>query len=388
MIEAYTLHTSKIDQPSLAVAEIRRQLAEITLRRNAVGILVCHYDYVEDGIVSALKQVLPFPIAGITTFYQATPLTSGLFELTITVLTSDDVRFALACSASEQASLPPRERIEAVYRSAFDRHKEPPALILSFISANRPITGDAYVRYLDEASGGVPNFGVVNSGEDESGANIFVIHEGDAFSDCFVMLLLIGDLEARMYVNGLPEQRLLALSMTVTASIGTTVSQLNGQPAGQYLRKNGLDLGDMRDEIVTSLPFYCRRPGDETFVGRLLCAIDSNDALEFMAEVPEGSLLRIGLVTAEDIRQESRSLMQLAVDENPRASLFLAASCVGRFITLGFDTSSELDHALGLIEPGDGFLASYVGGEICAIYQDGRWLNRYHNNSFIVLALH
>lgn len=386
MIHPYILHTSEVDIPGVAVNDILEQFSKCSLSKNTVGILVCHYDFVENGIVSALQEVLPFPLVGITTFYQKTPPASGLFELTITVLSSDDVRFSLArCfpSDKEQAAA----RIGDAYQAAFDQYGEEPSLVLSFLSANRPISGDEYLRSLDCVSGGVPSFGVVNSGEDESGANIYVICEGEAFLEGAVMLLLIGEIKARMYTNDKPEDRLLAISTTVTKGEGVIVRELNGEPAVTYLKKNGIALDDTDAGIISSIPFYCRISKEDVLLSRTLKSVAPDGSLEFMAEIPEGALLRVGTVTSDDILEESRSVMQRAVQENPEAVLFLIGSCVGRFITLGLETTAEMDYALAVVPEGRNYMASYVGGEICPVYKDGRLVNRYHNNSFIILAL-
>lgn len=385
MLQSYTLSTAEIDYVEEAVKDIQTQLARLTLCKNTVGILVCHYDFVECGVVPALKDALPFPLVGITTFYQHTPRGKGLFELTVTVLTSDTVCFALACGTQAETSDAACREVRSAYRRAYQVHARPPALILSFLSANRPVSGDQYLRQLDEASGGVPSFGMVNSGEDETGANIYVICDGQAFSSGVAMLLLIGEVAWRTYINDTPESHLLAVSSTATATEGALVKEINGQPAAAYLQKQGVSLQDIAAGDISTLSFYFRAPRDEAFVGRTLKTVTPQGALEFMGDIREGSLLRVGIASSKDLLQESYAVTQKAVREAPDAAIFLIASCVGRFITLGLDTTAEMDHALQVF--GGNYLACYVGGEICPLYSGGTMVNRYHNNSFIVLAL-
>ena len=73
MICAYTLSTSEVDLSQAAVDEILQQLAGIALCRNSIGILACHYAHVEYGVIAALKEALPFPLVGITTFTRQRP---------------------------------------------------------------------------------------------------------------------------------------------------------------------------------------------------------------------------------------------------------------------------------------------------------------------------
>lgn len=385
MIKTYSVYTSEVDAPKIAVEDIQNQIDILPLCRNSVGIVACHYDFVENGILSALQKKLPFPLIGITTFYQATANTSGLFELTITVLTSDDVHFLLAYSAADQENSP-RERIERVYSKNMENSGESPALILNFLSANRPLSGDEYLRLLDDVAGGIPAFGMVNSGEDDSGVNIYVFCCDEVFSEGFAMLFLTGDVSFKTYATTAYEERLLGVSTTVTKADETTVEELNGLPAMTYLKRNGVALDEAFGDIVTPIPFYCRFPGDEVLIGRALKSF-GGEKLEFMAEFPEGSLMRIGTMTAKDILDESRSLIRQAVEENPNAELFLIGSCVGRYIILGLETTSEMDCVTSEIPEATNYLACYVGGEICPVKQDGALINRFHNNSLIVCVI-
>ncbi len=386
MIHTHILHTSEVDRCDAAIADISTQLAAVSLRQNAVGIVVCHHDFVENGIVAALAEMLPFPVIGITTFYQKTPVASGLFQLTITVLTSDEVRFTMASSDSSEGDILAPSRVKNAYAGVYAGGGAPPRLILSFLSANRPVTGDEYLRLLDVESGGVPSFGFVNSGEEDHGSDIYVICGSQVFSNGFALLALDGIFDMETFIGVAPEERLLAVSPEVTAAEGCTVMELNGQPAAVYLKKNGVDLGG-GDEAFMAVPFQCRIPGEDRLVGRTLATIRPDGALVFLGEVPVGALLRIDTVTADGILEESHKVLLAAEQARPDASVFMIGSCVGRFITLGLDTTAELDYAAEALTKGRQFLACYVGGEICPITADGFPINRYHNNSFIVLAL-
>lgn len=386
MIQSYTVYTSEVDVPKIAVEDIQRQLSQIPLCENTVGIVVCHYDHVESGVMAAIQEALPFPLVGCTTFYKATPVVSGLFELTITILTSDDVRFAQS-SSGEWAESPAQEKIRKTYENAYQQYGEKPALILSFISANRPVSGDEYLHVLDDASGGVPTFGAVDSGEDESGMNTYIIGGGKSLHDGLAVLLIIGDIRARMYVSTPKEGSLLSFSATVTSAQGVMVKEINHQPAAAYLKKHGVDLSQANETILTSMPFYYHVSGSDQYVSRLIQSVMPDGALVFMAEIPEGALLRIGTLTAGDILQESRKVITHAVARNQDASLLLVASCVGRFITLSLDTTSEMDDVVGRIPQGIPYMACYAGGEICPVEKNSGLVNCYHNNTLAVLAL-
>lgn len=387
MIETYTLYTSEIDSPSEALQELQHQLSQLNLRSNTVGIVVCHYDSIEYDVIATLQENLPFPLIGCTTFYKATPEISGLFELTITVLTSNTVEFSLAFSDESDDHGSAEEKITATYQQALGQFHDTPSLILSFISANRPISGDEYLRILDDASGKVPSFGLVDSGEDESGANTYIICKDKVFTNGVALLVLVGEVNISTYVTSPTAERLLSISAVVTSSEGTLVKEINNQTALSYLQKNDFDLDIAENMIITSVPVYFHSSENDAYVCRLIKSVYENGTIEFLAEVPQGSLLRIGTISSEEIQEESKAVTSLAVAENPHASLLLAASCVGRFITLGIDITSEMEQIASCIPHSMNFLACYVGGEICPIVKSGMLTNTYHNNSLVILAL-
>lgn len=385
MIKTHFLYTSEVDDVDFAVSEIRRQLAELPLLKNSVGIVTCHYDYVNDGIIAAVADLLDFPLIGITTFYQTTAEMSGLFGLNITVLTSDDVRFALAHDNGVDDT--PERRVANAYNTALTSYNEAPSMIMSFLSLNCPISGDEYLRCLDVLSGGVPSFGAVTTGDDESGENIFLICGDEIYTQGFALLMMIGEVNAKYYFGHFLDSSLLAMSATVTQSEGGALKKLNGQPAVEFLRKNGVLLNDENRDTVSTIPYLVRIPNDSQMIARTLARFDAEGTMHFMGDVPENSLFKIGTVSTEDILKVSRSITKQAVRENPDAALLMLFSCVGRYVTLGLDSTAEMDYVQQAIPENMNFLASYCAGEICPVLNDGVYENRYHNSSVVVCVL-
>lgn len=386
MIKAYTLHTTEIDDLAAAQSDIAAQLGSLPLLQHSVGILVCHYDYVSGGIAEAVCQSLPFPSVGITTFYQAATGASGLFGLTITVLTSSSVRFAVACSQPNDESLPAPTAVKSTYQAAYNTYGEKPSLIFSFLSVNRPISGDEYLCLLDEYSGGVPQFGAVTTGDDEVGTNVYVFCNGVASYWGCAVLLFIGPVDAGFYFGNYKEDKLLEMTATVTAAEGERVLQLNGQPAVSYLRKSGFVLDDAERDRISNIPLLFKAPGSGALIARTLAGFDGDGAIKCLGEIPAGSLLRVGTVSMEDTLDTSLETMRRAVDENPNAAAFFIFSCVGRYITLGMDPTSEMESVTREIPAQSCYMACYAGGEICPT-GPGTGKNCYHNASFVVCAL-
>lgn len=386
MLKSYALCTSEADVPQIAVQEILAQLSEISLLENSVGVVSCHYDFINNGILSALTDVLPFRLIGITTFYQTTQRTSGLFELSITVLTGDDVSFALGYCGDEKSG-EPAERVRAAYAAARGTGAENPALIFSYLSLNRNGTGDGYLRALDAVSGGTPCFGAVTTGDDESLQNLYVVCGGEVLSEGFAMLLITGNVEAEFAVGHFADEKLLEMAYTVTESDADVVRRLNDQVAIDYLKRNGIEFDYSDMDAVSTVPYLIRRPGEDVYIARALRKYAKSGEMEFMGEVPQGSILRAGTVTTEDILLVSRDTAESVTARCGDAAALFMYSCVGRFIALGLDTTAELDHVSAAMPEGVNYSACYAAGEICPIRKDGRLVNTYHNSSFVVCAI-
>jgi hypothetical protein len=66
----------------------------------------------------------------------------------------------------------------------------------------------------------------------------------------------------------------------------------------------------------------------------------------------------------------------------------LIFSCVGRYFSLLYDHSAEMEMVVSAIEGRNvPYLMAYCGGEACPVYSDtGKLSNRAHSNTFIVCA--
>lgn len=387
MLQSYSLHTSEIDDVDAALQDINTQISAFPLLKNSVGIVACHYDFISGGVLKALEESLPFPLIGITTFYQRTAQVSGLFELTITVLTSDDVCFAVANCTPENSAGTPAEKVQSTYEKAFAIHGQKPSAIFSFLTINRPVTGDEYLRLLDQASGGVPSFGGITTGDDDTGSNIFVVCQGTVLEEGFAILLLVGNVEANFYYGNCKTENLLQMTATVTKATENALEELNGQPAAAYLYKHGFELDEESRDRISVIPYLYKMPDDDAIIARTMCGFTPGGELRFLGEIPENALFRIGTNSMKDVLDTTQKTIETAVQENGDAALMLLFSCIGRYITLGMDPTSEMERVAQCVPAGLPYLACYVGGEICPTGTPGAFENHYHNASFIICTL-
>ena len=98
MIDMYVARTSEIDEIEAAIDEIKEQIDLSALKKNSGGIIFCHIDFVESGVVMELCNILPFDVIGMTSMVGASCDSYGLYDLTLTILTSDEVEFKAGMS--------------------------------------------------------------------------------------------------------------------------------------------------------------------------------------------------------------------------------------------------------------------------------------------------
>ena len=89
-----SVYTYEIDDPGVALEEIKEQIGEkLTLLENTVGIVMCHPEFIMSGVFRHISENLPFDLVGATSSVQSVNGEAGELILTIFIMTSDDVRF-------------------------------------------------------------------------------------------------------------------------------------------------------------------------------------------------------------------------------------------------------------------------------------------------------
>jgi hypothetical protein len=378
MIKARIGRTGEIDDGEAAVSEVLAQL-DIAhgLLKNSVGILTCHLEFMETGIVETLCGRLPFDVVGINTLSTATPGEGGPMLLAVTVLTSDDVFFSAGLSGALS-----REEDGAI-RELFDKTAaalpEKPSLILTFSSLLADIGGgDWVVGELDRVSGGLPNFGTLAIDYTTRVRDPRIVFNGGTWNDRLAVILLCGNCKPRFSVTAISEDRLLKQRAVVTRSAGNIVMEINGIPAGAYFESLGL-AREGRIGNINLIPLIIDFNDDAKPVARTIHAQTPEGYLVCGGAVPEGCSVTVGSIDGEDVTRTASGVIGALGAEGRGCMLFF--SCAVRNFALGLDAAAEF-RAVGEILKDDPYMFAYSGGEICPVMTgDGKLKNRFHNVS-------
>jgi hypothetical protein len=375
------------DDVDVAVAEITGQLAGKTLLRHSVGIIACFADFISSGVIAALAEALPFPIAGTTTLAAATNGFQGEIVLILTVLTSNDVEFITGVTG------PIKEEDETLLKAAWEKavagRTEKPGLMLSFAPLVQNVSGDFYVDAWSRIAGNVPNFGTLSVDHNHDYHEAQTILGKEAFLDRYVFILFYGKVEPEFFIGGISEEKAFREKGVVTSSLGNLLNGVNGVSVADYLASLGFE----KDENgvlkgLNSFPFILNYNDGTPPVIRVIFAITPDGSAVCGGKIPIGASLTVGVINAEEVLATSSILLQKAKEKAQKeGKSLLIFSCAGRYFAQGFNTTAEMDKAREILADTP-FHLSYSGTELCPVTGKDRVIaNRSHNDTIVVCVL-
>ncbi|MDR1914985.1 MAG: FIST C-terminal domain-containing protein [Synergistaceae bacterium] len=405
MLKSTTVITEELDDIDAGTSELaEKTLKNLHMRSNGFALLLCDSDVDHEIFAHTLHQKLGVPIVG----FSSTAMISGERGLTdmsaiLTTVTSDDVFFSVATSEP----LTPENvasQIERTYKKALETLKGEPSLVMAFPPYILGIMLDVYPREFDRVSGGLPIFGGLPAHDETNGRS--AVYCGDTASgERLTVLLMSGAVRPVMTVKNHIGALLSGLKRTVTSSNDNVIHRVGNETFVEFIEEFGLDAAKLAnpDEKTTSFttyPLLVEKPGianpDGVPIVRTLHGVDlKSGSGTAIGEVPEGSVLSIGVLQANDIETSTQNSTQDLLEkmkqneaEGYKYSMVFAVSCVARYYVMASKNTLEADSLKSGL-PRDLSLSGYYSfGEICPTsIKSGRALNAAHNESLVLLAV-
>jgi hypothetical protein len=386
MFKVFSISTTEIDDIDVAISELEQGIARNGLQKNSAGLVTCHADYLEEGVISAISKRFSFPIVGITVKTSANLAELSEFMLTLTVFTSDTAEFAAALSAPVNGDS--SENIKNTYLSAANGRK--PALALIFPGLLTPVSGDFYINALAEVAADVPIFGALSVDHTADYSKSRVIYGGESFTDCTAFLLMFGEeIKPKFFLGTLPVNIINRDKAEVTSADGSLLKTINNISARDYfasvgITQNadgtlvGLNMCTLSVDIGDGTPNFIRAVFSTTPEGYIVCG----------GNIPVGAKISIAYIEAHDIIESDKDLIDKKFSSVAGSQFVLIFSCIGRFFLLGYDSNAEMEMIRDSDPKDIPFSMTYAGGEICPVQnRDGKLINRAHNHTIIGLAL-
>jgi hypothetical protein len=380
----YTARTSEIDEVSEAVNEIKRQIDFSALKKNSGGIIFCHIEFIESGVVAALCEEMPFSVIGMTSMVGADGHGYGLYDLTLTVLTSDDVTFEAGMTNSINPDNYAAE-VENLYNSVRNRTAGDPAMIFTFMPYMRNVSGYEVVAAMDKACHGIPLWGSITNNIDFNYETVQTICNGKCLPAGVAMMFVNGPVNPRFIVSSIPERKISNNRAIITKSEGAVLREVNDTPILDYLKNVGLVI---TKENITTTPLMVYYGNATLPVALGFYTLFDDGSVLTGGEMPQGTSFAVGSIDADGIFESAKDGLNKVLDCKDRQATLLLP-CVTRYIMLAPDQESELRLIEEKLKPGGNpFMMGYSGGEICPMPgQDGKFNNRFHNYTFCACVL-
>lgn len=387
MIKSFTIYTQEVDDVDAAIEEIQSQLeGENRYLKNTVGIVSCYSEFVDTGVWKALCEKLPFDCVGTTTIANGVRDDIGEMLLTIMVLTSDDVDFAIGLSdpITEETAVP----LEKMYVETAEKLGNKPDLMMSFCPLLNNFGSDFYVDSMTKISGNVPNFGTLAVDHHQDYRDSSVLLNGMHYKNRFAILLMSGDIHPKFFVGNISNEKLFAERGIVTDTQVNQLKCVNDKPVIQFLESLGLKKDESGNIVgINSFPIILDYNDGTTPISRAMFAITPEGYAVCGGNIQVGASLSIGVFDPDEIVHTTKKTIMETLNDGGYQTI-LMYSCIGRFFAQGYDPLAELQTVEDALADTDiAYMMAYSGGELSPVYdRDGAVYNRNHNNTFIVCA--
>ena len=381
MIEMRNACTFEVDDPEAAVDEILVQLGEIPT--NSVGILTCHSEYIDTGVVEELCKHLPFNVLGCTALSSATEGEHGEEILSLAVLSGNDVEFSAVSSAPLEGADPVemKDTIAQAYDQARKKLKGEPVLVFALLPILTEFGGAQILWALDLVAGGVPIYGGLSNDQTLTFERSRVIWNGSSHKSVATLLLMRGNVSPKFYVTSIPEKNIQKQKAIITDADGYLLKKVNGVSLLEYLASFGLAT-EQGIESMSSLPLLVDYGGGTKPVALGMYKMTSEGYIVCGGEMPVGATLTIGSIDYDGIISTARTTLENVLQENSDIRGMLMFPCLSRGHMISPNSRDEALQVMRMVGR-TSYLFSYSGGEICPVYgEDGKIYNRFHNYTF------
>ncbi|MDR2356389.1 MAG: FIST C-terminal domain-containing protein [Clostridiales Family XIII bacterium] len=386
MIKLIIASTSEIDDVDAAMNEIRAQIdAGGGLLTHSVGIVACYYEFVETGVVNALCEALPFDVIGCTVLGSAVNGRYGLEQLSLSVLTSDDVRFATAFSETitkEDVDTP----LVRAYAEARGKLRADPSFIFAFAPIMTDVSGDNMLRRLDAVGGGIPVFGTLSNDTSLTYENSMIFRNGEADRNKAALLLFEGAVNPRFFTTAISEKNIQQQTAIVTDAEGSLLKTVDNIPCLTYLASLGVETNGLA--AVTTLPFLIDY-GDGTKPTAFSMYAFTDEGIFCGGNIPVGAKIAIADVDYNSVMETAQTTVSqaLAEAEENGCDFIFAIPCFTRGLVISPNSEEEMKKTAEMIGEAFPFMLLYSGGEMCPVYDENRRIvNRFHNLTYTLVV--
>jgi hypothetical protein len=384
MIKMYTARTAEVDDFDVAIADIKAQIDFSALKKYSGGIILSCMDFFESGMVEALCKILPFDVIGMTSMANACNKGHGFYDLSLTVLTSDEVKFSAGMVSDINASNH-GEKISTLYNDIRKKTEDDPSLIITFFPYLKELAACSMVASADKAVKGVPVWGSLASSINFTTDDVGVMCNGTLKKDGLAMLFINGLIQPRFILANLPEYNISSVRGIVTKSDGANLIEVNDIPVLEYFKQLGIELVA---ENIRATPLIVYEKNNTQPKALAFYTLEEDGSVMMGGEVPVGASITVGGIDSGTIIDSCKEGLAELLECEGRAAAFIIP-CVSRGVMLVPDQEGEIRLVYETLKDFDlPFVMGYAGGEISPMYDiNGNIKNHFHNYTFCACVL-
>jgi hypothetical protein len=384
MIKMLTAYTEEIDDSEAAISELLDQLdLDHRLLTNSVGIIHCFSDFLEGEFLQSLSGALPFDLVGCTTLSVSAPGFMGQMALTLTVLTSDDIRFITGVSdvITDDMSGP----VTALYDRLISGLPQKPAMLMPFIPFMLTIGGDEFIEKIDALSGGIPAFGTLSISNETDYSKIYTIYNDGIYETSLVLLAILGDVNPVFLSASVPEGNILKQKAIVTSANRNVLETVNNMPTVDYLESIGLAKDGDWSGLVSMPLIVSLEDGSQLIRACVMFTEDRGAVL--CGAIPVNATLALSTMGLDDVVRSTSDKIAEAMEAADGRNIMIY-SCAGRRWAMGVNGMAEHEAVAKRTKDASPYFFAYSGGEIFPErFADGRIVNHLQNDSIIMCVL-
>jgi hypothetical protein len=380
----FSVFTNEVDDIDLAVKEITEQLKDKKLLKNTIGIIACYFEFIENGTIEALCKELPFELIGCAVQGSAVNARGGMEQLSLTVLTSNEVTFTTAIS---EPIFPENfdSVVENVYADASKLEKDPSLIfLLGPITTN--VSGHKILKKLDQLSNGIPIFGTLSNDTSLKYESSYIFRNNEPHLRKMVLLFMHGNIQPRFYTTSIVTRNIVRQYAVVTDASEYLVKKINNLPVIEYFKSIGVQTSKLA--AVSMFPFLVDFGDGTVPVAYSMYDVSANGAY-CGGEIPVGSQITFAEIDYNSIIETAEITLRQALDdvEKNGANGMIAIPCFTRSLVIIPNTEDEIKKSLEIVGDKIPFTLIYSGGEICPTYnQQQKIINRFHNLTYTVMV--
>ena len=387
MVKFYTSFTEEVDDPETAVQEILEQLnLKENMLKNTIGIVHFYHEFANENAWEAIAQALPFPLAGCVSSYLGSCGKNSEIALSVTMLTSDDVYFSVKTIEGIAAKSREELSVEITQLCAEFCEKEPPKLILPFLTSLPNFSGDDLMETVNALPKKIPFFGTMAINMDNFAGPHFVVGGKKMSPEMYSFVAVYGNVQPKFHVtSSFVFDEFPGEASKITDADKSMLKMVDGISAVEYLKKQGLLTSDnqvsSRNAGFWAVAAILLYPDDTRVVRAFLGIVEGTEYISATGHMKNGAKIMFAHLDGEKTLKSAEQLIE-DLARNSKND-FLAYSCIARAWSLGTNFSAEAKK-IADFSKGLKYNVAYSGGEICPVFdKNGNMINTLHNFTFI-----